>query len=160
MKKRLLFVALIFCTCFAQAQPIARWKITDVEKLMANTDSVVIINFWATFCLPCNHELPYFISTVKKYEKQKVKLVLVSLDLPGYYPAKIRRFIKEKKYTAAQHAWLNETNADYFCPKISEKWSGAIPATIIINNRTGYRKFVEDEISAEAFENMVKEALR
>jgi len=97
MKKSILFIGFLLFVLCSQAQPIARWKITDVEKLMANTDSVVIINFWATFCLPCNHELPYFISTVKKYEKQKVKLVLVSLDLPNYYPAKIRRFIREKK---------------------------------------------------------------
>lgn len=160
MKKRLLFLGLILFTSFSQAQTISRWKITDVEKLMAKKDSVMVINFWATFCLPCNHEIPYFISTVKKYEKQKVKLVLVSLDLPDCYPTKIRKFIRQRKYTSAQHVWLNETNADYFCPKISEKWSGAIPATIIINNRTGYRKFVEDELSEEAFENIIKEALK
>lgn len=160
MKKCLFIVGFALCTVISEAQKISRWKITDVENLMANKDSVLVINFWATFCKPCNHELPYFISTVKKYEKQKVKLVLVSLDLPDYYPARIRSFIKEKKYTYAQQVWLNETNADYFCPKVSEKWSGAIPATIIINNKTGYRKFFEEEMNEVEFENAVKEALK
>ena len=43
--------------------------------------------------------------------------------------------------------WLDETNADYFCPKVDAKWSGAIPATLFINNKTGYRKFIEEQIS-------------
>ena len=37
-------------------------------------------------------------------------------------------------------------HADYFCPKVDAKWSGGIPATLI-NNKTGYRKFVEEQIS-------------
>ena len=35
----------------------------------------------------------------------------------------------------------------YFVPKIDEKWSGALPATLIINTATGKRKFVDGEIS-------------
>jgi hypothetical protein len=36
---------------------------------------------------------------------------------------------------------LNETNADYFCPKIDPKWDGTLPSTLYVNNKTGYRAF-------------------
>ena len=39
---------------------------------------------------------------------------------------------------------------------IDVKWSGAIPATIIVNNNTGYRKFTEDQISAADLEKYLK----
>jgi hypothetical protein len=42
---------------------------------------------------------------------------------------------------------------------IDAKWSGAIPATIIVNNKTGYRKFFDDQISVADFEKYLNEAI-
>ena len=84
--------------------------------------------------------------------------MLVSLDLPSYYPVKISAFAKEHKFNT-NIAWLNETNADYFCPKIDEKWSGSIPATLIVNTKTGYRKFFEEEMDPAVFEKELKIAI-
>ena len=140
-------------------QTIAKWKIEDVVKsFSAKNDTVYVVSFWATFCKPCNEEIPDFIRLVDKYKSQKVKLLLVSLDLPSYLPVKLPAFIKKYKYNT-NHVWLNETNADRFCPMIDEKWSGAIPATIIVNNKTGYKKFVEDQLGAADFEKALKEAI-
>ena len=129
-----------------------------VDQFNKNNDTVYVVNFWATFCKPCVAELPYFISICNKYKDQKVKLLLVSLDLPDYYPAKIAAFAKKNNFNTAI-AWLNETNADIFCPMIDKKWSGAIPATIVVNNKSGYKKFVEDEMKPEAFEATLKLAI-
>ncbi|MBL0056318.1 MAG: TlpA family protein disulfide reductase [Chitinophagaceae bacterium] len=155
MKRGLIILLLAGSFSLSYGQKIAKWKITDVEKLMSAGDSLLVINFWATFCKPCIHEIPDFIRISKQYAARKVKLILVSLDLPDYYPGKIAAFVKKNGYDT-QLAWLNETNADYFCPKISEKWSGAIPATILVNPRTGFRLFYEDELTAEQFEDAVK----
>ena len=142
----------------ASSQKIAKWKIEDVVKsFSANNDTTYVVNFWATFCKPCNEEIPDFIRLADKYKKQKVKLLLVSLDLPSYVPVRLPEFIRKNKYKT-NHVWLNETDADRFCPMIDATWSGAIPATIIVNNKTGYRKFVEDQISAEDFETALKAA--
>jgi thiol-disulfide isomerase/thioredoxin len=160
MIKRLLFLCtfLVLIT-IVNGQKIAKWKIEDVVKsFSANNDTVYVVSFWATFCKPCNEEIPDFIRLTDKYKKQKVKLLLVSLDLPFYVAVKLPEFIKKYKYKT-NHVWLNETNADHFCPMIDAKWSGAIPATIIVNNKTGYRKFVEDQISPEDFEASLKAAI-
>jgi len=160
MIKKLLFLfTLIGFVVAANSQTIAKWKIEDVvNSYSAKNDTVYVVNFWATFCKPCIEEIPGFIRIVEKYKTQKVKLLLVSVDLPAFYPAKIAGFAKKNNYNA-QIVWLNETNADHFCPAIDEKWSGAIPSTIIVNNKTGYRKFVEDQMSAEDFEASLKEAI-
>ncbi len=143
----------------AKSQTIAKWKMADVVKsFSAKNDTTYVVNFWATFCKPCNEEIPDFIKLADKYKKQKVKLLLVSLDLPSYVAVRLPAFIKKNNYKT-NHVWLNETDADIFCPMIDAKWSGAIPATIIVNNKTGYRKFVEDQISPDDFEAALKAAI-
>ena len=158
--KKLLFTALLFTMAFAaNSQAIPKWKITDVQKYMADgKDEILVINFWATFCKPCVAEIPSFIKIVDKYKDRNVKLQLVSLDLPSFYPGKIATFVKKNNFKT-NIAWLDETNADYFCPKIDSKWSGSIPATLIINTKTGYKKFFEEEIDAAVFEKTIIEAI-
>jgi hypothetical protein len=83
---------------------------------------------------------------------------LVSLDLQNFYPAKIKSFAVKRKFTAPI-LWLDEYNADYFCPKVDTAWSGAIPASLFINNKTGYRKFFEEQLSKEKLEKEIKAIL-
>ncbi len=159
MKKLLIAVALIGFVTVARSQKIEKWKIEDVEKYMAaKNGDILVINFWATFCKPCVAEIPSFIKTVEKYKSSQVKLLLVSLDLPSYYPSKIASFAKKHDFKT-NIVWLDETNADIFCPKIDPKWSGSIPATLILNTKTGYRKFFEEEIEPAVFEAALKEAI-
>ena len=159
MKKILLVSLLLMGVISANSQQIAKWKITDVEKyIAAGNGDVLVINCWATFCKPCVAEIPSFIKIVDKYKSSQVKLLLVSLDLPSYYPAKIAAFAKKHQFKT-KIVWLQETNADYFCPKIDSSWSVSIPATLIINTKTGYRKFFEEEIPADVFENALKEVI-
>ncbi len=156
-----LFTALIF-SCIAmigKSQDIPKWKITDVENMInAKNGDVLVINFWATFCKPCVAEIPSFIKITDKYKTNQVKLYLISLDLPSAYPKKIAAFSKERKFNT-NIAWLEETNADYFCPKIDQSWSGSIPATLIVNTKTGYRFFNEGEMKEDAFEAELKKAI-
>ena len=153
-----LFLA-ISSTTGAMAQDIPVWKLEDLRTAIAKTDKPTIFNFWATFCIPCIEEIPHFQELVKKYDSAGVQLVLVSLDLKASYPKKISGFAKRMKFTAPI-TFLAETNADLFCPVVDESWSGAIPASLFINNNTGYRKFFEAELGREKFEKEIKAMLR
>lgn len=140
------------------AQDIPSWKINEVEQYMGESDSVLVINFWATFCKPCVDEIPYLEKISRKYKDQKVKLLLVSVDLPSFYPDRIQSFVSRHKY-ASRIVWLNESDANYFCPRIDQSWSGTIPSTVILNNKTGYKKFIEEQMKPSEFEKELKKAL-
>ena len=160
MIKKTVFIIAFFCFAAAvQAQQIPKLKMADVVKSFSGkSDSIFVINFWATFCKPCVAEIPGFIKIASKYKNDKVKLMLVSLDLPSYYPKKIAAFATKNNF-ATNIVWLNETDADYFCPMIDKSWSGAIPATIMVNTKTGYKKFFEAELNGEEFEKELKKAI-
>ena len=155
MKQLLFSILFVAAVVSSNAQPIKRWKMDDLLQYADTNDSVLVINFWATFCAPCIAELPYFHSITNKYKKQNVKLLLVSLDFEEYYPKRIRDFANKRKYTA-EIVWLDEEKPDEFCPRIDPKWTGSMPATLFINKKTGYRKFVEAEMKPEDLEKEVK----
>jgi thiol-disulfide isomerase/thioredoxin len=157
MKKIILslFIAILGITAGAQVQPIPKWKISDLQAAISNAEQPTVFNFWATFCKPCIEEIPYFQQLVKKYDSAGVKLILVSLDFAENYPKKISDFAAKRKFTAPIK-FLDETNADVFCPAVDSTWSGVLPATLFINNKTGYRKFYEEQISKEQLEKEIQ----
>lgn len=156
---RALIIVLLCGWSVAQAQgPVQKIRITELQDYIAKSDHPLIVNFWATFCVPCNKEIPYFQSTVGRYKDQGVELILVSLDLPDYYPVKIDAFTRRQGYTA-KILWLNETNADYFCPKVDPHWSGGIPSSLFIDNKTHYRRFFDRQLTEAQVDLEIKKMI-
>ena len=150
MKGLLSILLLLVLGLAVAAQTVKKVSINELENYIQSGTRPMVINFWATWCAPCLHELPYFQQTVKQFADKNVELVLVSMDLPRGPEKKIENF-------AIQHAlegtlfWLNETNADVFCPKIDARWDGSIPSTLFINKKSGYRKFMNRQLTEPQF---------
>lgn len=152
-----IFAVCIF-TIYGNAQTIPAYKAETLAQRIKNTDTLYIVNFWATWCGPCVKELPEFEKLRKAYEGKPVKIILVSLDFKEEYEKRIPWFIK-KKEIKHEVVWLNETNANTFIPKIEPTWQGSIPATLIINARNEYRNFYEGTISAERLQPLIDKQL-
>ena len=114
MKNAILMILLSVSANFLFAQNVQKVKIESLGDYIKKSDHPVVVNFWATWCSPCTHELVYFQSNIKKYREQNVELILVSLDFTRDYPKKVVDFLKNNKY-AGTFFWLDETDADHFC---------------------------------------------
>jgi len=149
MKKILTLLALAVAVN-SYSQQIEKVKMDDVVKMIDTSTTPLIVNFWASWCKPCVHEIPWFEQGIQAYKDKHIKLVLVSLDFAEDYPKNLQAFVKRQNYQSTI-LWLNETNADSFCPKIDSSWSGSIPATIMVNNKTHYRQFFGEQIPEPRF---------
>jgi len=154
MKTFLVFLFL-FSAIVVQSQQVKSVKITELEKTIKESKTPLIVNFWATFCVPCLREIPYFQEIASQYKSNDVSLVFVSLDMKEAYPVKVNNMAKKLNLTYPV-VWLNETNADYFCPRIDTSWTGGMPSSLFVNNATGYHKFLEEPLSKEKLEKEIQ----
>jgi len=150
-----IFFALVGLNSSAQ---IRSWKIADLENYIQTTDSPLVVNFWATYCVPCKDEIPYFETITRKYAKSKVKLLLVSLDLKKDYPEKIMEYLHKEKIRA-EVVWLDETDADYFIPRIDSSWTGALPATLLSSKGISKPLFYDRQLKPDELEKAIRKIL-
>ena len=78
--------------------PNFSWK--DASGKTIDLDSyrgkVTVINFWATWCGPCIHEIPDLIELSKELSDKNVKLIGVSLDRGPNVAEDVQNFVTEK----------------------------------------------------------------
>ena len=118
-----------------------------------NDNKTYVVNFWATWCVPCVKELPYFEKLNQEYHDKNVEVVLVSLDFPNQYETKLRPFINKHQLESELYA-LDDMDSNYWIPQVNKDWSGAIPATLIFNKEK--RLFYEQPFEYEELEKEIQ----
>jgi thiol-disulfide isomerase/thioredoxin len=138
-----------------RAQPIDIIKFNQLETMMKSfSHDVAVFNFWATWCKPCIEEMPYLEEARGSYNTSQLGVYLISMDDVEMADTKVKKFIEKKGYTS-RVLLLDETDYNSFIDKIDPKWSGTIPATVIIDKKNGKKYFY----SAAFKENELKEIL-
>ena len=120
-------------------------------KIDLSVDKTYVINFWATWCAPCVKELPYFEEVNKQSIDNNTEVILVSLDFPSQIESKLKPYLKKNKIKS-RVILLDDSKINTWVPKVSERWDGGIPATLIVNslNYNFYPKpFEKEELFAE-----------
>jgi thiol-disulfide isomerase/thioredoxin len=86
----------------------------------------VVMNFWATWCVPCRAEMPLFVEAEKIFAPRGVAFVAVSLDDRETRP-KIPDFISEFKIGFP--VWVGASTMDLD----DLKMGAALPATAFLD---------------------------
>lgn len=133
---------------------IKSYDFKNLEPLFKQqNDTTYVINFWATWCVPCLEELPHFEKMNQKYASQKFKMILVSLDFPKMIESRVIPFVRKKKLKA-EVILLNDPSANEWIDKVSKEWSGSIPATVIFRNSE--LKFFEKSFTEVELDTQIK----
>jgi thiol-disulfide isomerase/thioredoxin len=134
-----LFVTALIClnTVRALAQetstartPAPDWQLNDLDgKTLKFSDfrgKVVILDFWATWCVPCRVKIPNFVELQKQYGDKGLRVVGVSLDEQG--PEVVKNFVKQ--FGVAYPIVIGNQ-------KVADAYGGidAIPTTFVIDRK-------------------------
>ncbi len=155
----LMLPLLIFAANRSDAQEARIIKLPELEMLLnPESDTTYVINFWATWCKPCIKELPHFDALEETFTGSKIKVILVSLDFRRQYESLLLPYISKNKIKS-QVLLIDEPDYNSWIDKVDPSWSGAIPATLVVNKSTGTRKFYEREFTRDEINETVKSLL-
>lgn len=83
----------------AAQKPLPNLTLNTIEgkkwSLHDNRGSIVLLNFWATWCEPCRTETPMLVNLGREYKDRGLKIVGIALDKDG--TAIIKKFLAEYK---------------------------------------------------------------
>lgn len=81
-------------------EPLPNLPFTTLDGRMGTTEGlrgkVVLVNFWATWCPYCRHEMPAMQDFYKDYQGKGFEILAFSVDDD---PAKVESFLRENGYT-------------------------------------------------------------
>lgn len=124
----------------------------DTFTLSEQRGSVVVVNFWATWCGPCREEIPAFVELQEEYSDQGLQFVGVSLDREGFEV--VRPFAKKMNINypliVDKKGVLAKEFGDF----------PALPTTFIIGKQGRIRERVEGMVTKERMLSLVESLLK
>jgi thiol-disulfide isomerase/thioredoxin len=111
---------------------------------------VVLVNFWATWCVPCRTEIPDLIKLQRQYRDQGLQIVGVTF--PPERISEVRAYAKKLRINYSIVLGTKATKAD-FTP------SETLPMTVVIDSEGTVRDVIEGIMYPDEFEQKVKPLL-
>jgi thiol-disulfide isomerase/thioredoxin len=121
----------------AATTPVATTDFLPVDDktwnatVQAHHGKVLLVNFWASYCLPCLEEMPDLLALAKK-NAATLDVVFVNTDDPGS-TAHVQAVLRRRKIVLPSSSSLAVVAADptRFIQAIDPQWQGEVPATVL-----------------------------
>ena len=78
------------------AEAVMTARLTDLQNRSQSLNpwrgKVLVVNFWATWCVPCREEIPIFVKLQDKYREQGLQFIGIAIDQRENVEAFVREF--------------------------------------------------------------------
>ena len=131
---------------------------SKLEKLIKNRKGkVLLLNIWASWCMPCKKEFPDLVKLAEKYKNSKVEIVGLSVDDKDDLQTEVIPFLQKNNanFKIYIQNFKNIEELTSFFPK----WEGAIPLTVIFDKNGKEKKFIIGMRDFEFFDKAIQEVL-
>jgi thiol-disulfide isomerase/thioredoxin len=116
-----------------ESQPVKLELATteDLKKLRANaTGKFTVVNFWATWCGSCIHEMPDLQDTFRMYNVREFDLVTVSANQPDEKES-VMKMLEKFHATSRNYLFASDDTAA-MQRAFDPEWESAVPYTVLI----------------------------
>jgi peroxiredoxin len=134
-------------------QPAPNFSRLDLHRarvrLTAYRGKVVLLNFWATWCIPCRLEMPRFVDWQDRFGGQGLQVVGVSIDDDD---AQVRPFVEKLKVNYP--VVMGDA-------RLGERYGGVlgVPVTLLIDRHGVIRARFEGEADLGRIESEMRDLL-
>ena len=141
-------------TVMPEIRPVSLEQLRTVVH--APGAQVVVVNLWATWCIPCREEFPDLMRLHANYQSRGLRLVLVSADFDDQLP-EARRFLA--RHGVDFVTYLKTGDDMTFIESLNPRWSGALPATFVYDDTGRQQRFWEGKATYDTMERHVLDVL-
>jgi len=157
---RYLFAFIFILSCTSSV-PSSHLEDITAEQLLTEIEArkgkkAVLVNFWATWCAPCVEEFPHILELQKAY-KNDLDVLFVSFDFKKNRKL-AQRFLSDQEVTFT--SYFKAQSDMNFMKHMPEKWTGAIPYTMLFSKDGSRIAELEGKRTKAQFESYIKQAIK
>ncbi len=129
-----------------------------LEKFIKNRKGkILLLNIWASWCLPCKREFPDLVKLAEKYKNAPVEIVGLSVDDREDLKTEVIPFLQSNNVNFKIYI-QNFRKLDELIEFVPG-WEGAIPLTLIYDKKGNQKKFIIGMRNFEFFDQAIQEVL-
>ncbi len=122
------------------------------QSIAALKGRIVILNFWATYCIPCRTEMPQLTALQNEYAALGVQVIGASTDIVEDRN-KVLQFVKEAKINFP--IWMSASTSDM----IRFGLGAALPGTVVIGKDGRVAKVISGVINQADLKRQIEAML-
>jgi thiol-disulfide isomerase/thioredoxin len=125
------------------------------KRIAREKGHVVLVNFWATWCVPCREEVPDLARLARAYAGQGLRVLGVSTDL-ARESAAVRKFLSEQKPGFPNYRKKSGGDDQQFIDAVDRSWGGELPFSVlyardgkktkVFSGKHTYREYEEEVV--------------
>ena len=127
------------------------------EAVGAHKGRVVLVNFWATWCIPCREEFPSLVRLQSTYGP-RLQILGVSTDFARERPG-VEKFLAEQKPNFPNYHKKSGGDDEDFIEAVDPKWGGELPFSVLYRRDGRKAKVLSGQHSYASFEREVLKLL-
>lgn len=106
-----------------------------LQRGEAATARPLLINFWATWCVPCRKEFPDLVKIDREYRGRGLEFVVISADDVAELKTDVPKFLHRMRAGEMPAYLLNATDTEAAMAQIDPTWGGELPATFLFDRQ-------------------------
>jgi len=128
-------------------------------KLASLKGKVVLVNFWATWCEPCQVEIPWMIGFQQKYAEKGFTILGVAMDEEG--KSAVEPYVERSRFDVDGHSMPMNYPIMLGKEELADKFGGLIglPTTVVISRDGKVQKRYIGLVDQKSLEKMIEELL-
>lgn len=153
----IIFLVLPSAAVFAQSESNEKAPVIALRDLKDKTvrledfkGKVILLNFWATWCVPCRAEVPELVRWQKEYQAKGLQIV--GITYPPTNPRTVRSFAQKNKINYPILFGTKRTKA------LFDK-GDVMPYSVIIDRDGNIKDRIEGVIFEDEFDEKIKPLL-
>jgi thiol-disulfide isomerase/thioredoxin len=100
------------------------------QTLARERGRVVLLNFWATWCVPCREEFPDLSKLQRKHGPAGLQVIGISTDF-AKQKAAVRKFLADQRPSFPNYRKKSGGDDQDFIEAVDSSWGGELPFSVL-----------------------------